>query len=80
MKNTIDSLTTIIRQKKLLQESIAEQSIESVFNNVILQLKYLIDEKQIMIKSDFSECPTFFNCSYSFKEYFVKYCSNAIKY
>jgi uncharacterized protein YqfB (UPF0267 family) len=53
MKNTLDSLTTIIKQKESFsKESIKDRNIEPVFNNV--QLKYLIDQKQITIK-DFSE-------------------------
>jgi hypothetical protein len=47
---------------------------------VILQLKYLIDEKQIVIKSDFSGVLLFLIAHIHLKEYFVKYCSNAIKY
>ncbi|SDZ86493.1 Signal transduction histidine kinase [Flavobacterium gillisiae] len=81
MKNTIDSLTTIIRQKEsFLQESITEQSIESVFKNVVLQLKHLIDEKQIVIKSDFSECPTFLIAHIHLKSILLNIVSNAIKY
>jgi signal transduction histidine kinase len=81
MKNTMDSLTTIIRQKESFsKENIVEQNIEPIFKNVVLQLKYLIDEKQIVIKSDFSECPTFLISPIHLKSILLNVLSNAIKY
>jgi signal transduction histidine kinase len=81
MKNTIDSLTTIVKQKESFsKEGIIEQNIEPVFNNVSLQLKYLIDEKQIVIKPDFSECPTFLMADIHLNSVLLNILSNAVKY
>ena len=81
MKNTIDSLTTIVKQKESFsKENTGEQNIEPIFKNVVLQLKYLIDEKGIAIKSDFSQCPTFLISPIHLKSILLNVLSNAIKY
>ncbi|MEZ7505131.1 ATP-binding protein [Flavobacterium sp. Arc2] len=81
MKNTIDSLTTIVKQKESFsKQRVKEQDIKEVFDNVILQLKFLIDEKKIEIKSDFSECPTFLISKVHLKSMLLNVVSNAIKY
>ena len=81
MKDTIDSLTTIIKQKESFsQEDIKERNIELIFNNVILQLKYLIDEKQIAVKADFSDCPAFLIEDIHLKSVLLNILSNAVKY
>lgn len=81
MKNTLDSLTTIIKQKESFSKgAIKDRNIEPVFNNVILQLKYLIDQKQIAIKSDFSECPTFSMSDIHLNTVLQNIISNAVKY
>jgi signal transduction histidine kinase len=81
MKDTIDSLTTIIKQKESFsQEDIKERNIEPIFNNVILQLKYLIDEKQIAVKADFSDCPAFLIEDIHLKSVLLNILSNAVKY
>jgi signal transduction histidine kinase len=80
MKNTLDSLTTIIKQKESFsKESIKDRNIEPVFNNVIL-LKYLIDQKQITIRSDFSECTTFSMSDIHLNTVLQNIISNAVKY
>jgi signal transduction histidine kinase len=58
MKNTLDSLTTIIKQRKAFQRRYKDRNIEPVFNNVILS-NTIDQKKQITIRSDFSECTTF---------------------
>lgn len=81
MKSTMDSLTTIVKQKESFsKENIVEQNIEPIFKNVVLQLKYLIDEKGIIIKSDFSECPAFLISPIHLKSILLNVLSNAIKY
>ena len=81
MKKTLDSLTTIIKQKESFSKgAIKDRNIEPVFNNVILQLKYLIDQKQIAIKSDFSECPTFSMSDIHLNTVLQNIISNAVKY
>jgi signal transduction histidine kinase len=81
MKNTLDSLTTIIKQKESFSKgAIKDRNIEPVFNNVILQLKYLIDQKQIAIKSDFSGCPTFSISDIHLNTVLQNIISNAVKY
>jgi signal transduction histidine kinase len=81
MKNTIDSLTTIVKQKESFsKQRVKEQDIKEVFDNVILQLRFLIDEKKIEIKSDFSECPTFLISKVHLKSMLLNVVSNAIKY
>jgi signal transduction histidine kinase len=81
MKNTIDSLTAIIKQKESFsKEDLKERNIEPIFNNVILQIKYLIDEKQIAIKSDFSECPAFLISDIHLNSVLLNILSNAVKY
>jgi signal transduction histidine kinase len=81
MKNTLDSLTTIIKQKESFsKDGITEQKIEPIFNNVILQLKYLIDTTQIYIKADFSECPSFLISDVHLKSVLLNVLSNGVKY
>ncbi|UQD55260.1 ATP-binding protein [Flavobacterium sp. K5-23] len=81
MKTTIDSLTTVIKQKEsLTKEAKIEQNIEPVFNDVILQLNYLIDKKDIEVKADFSECPTFLISVIHLKSILQNILSNAVKY
>jgi signal transduction histidine kinase len=81
MKNTLDSLTTIIKQKESFsKDGITEQKIEPIFNNVILQLKYLIDTTQISIKADFSECPSFLMSDVHLKSVLLNILSNGVKY
>lgn len=81
MKNTLDSLVTIIKQKESFSKGdIAEQSIEPIFNNVILQLNYLMDTTQISIKADFSECPSFLISDVHLQSVLQNIISNAIKY
>ncbi|MFT7396529.1 MAG: signal transduction histidine kinase, partial [Flavobacterium sp.] len=81
MKKTLDSLTTIIKQKESFSKgAIKDQNIEPEFNNVILQLKYLIDQKQIEIKSDFSGCPTFSMSEIHLNTVLQNIISNAVKY
>jgi signal transduction histidine kinase len=81
MKNTLDSLTTIIKQKESFsKDGITEQKIEPIFNNVILQLKYLIDTTQISIKADFSECPSFLISDVHLKSVLLNILSNGVKY
>jgi signal transduction histidine kinase len=81
MKNTLDSLTTIIKQKESFsKESIKDRNIEPLFFNVILQHKYLIDQKQIAIISDFSECPSFSMLDIHLNTVLQNIISNAVKY
>jgi len=81
MKNTIDSLTTIVKQKEsFTKQSVKEQDIKEIFDNVILQLEFLIDKKKIEIRSDFSECPTFLISKVHLKSILLNLVSNAIKY
>jgi signal transduction histidine kinase len=81
MKGTIDGLTTIIKQKESFsKEDLKERNIEPIFNNVILQIKYLIDENQIVVKSDFSECPTFLTSDIHLNSILLNILSNAVKF
>jgi signal transduction histidine kinase len=74
MKNTLDSLTTIIKQKESFSKgAIKDRNIEPVFNNVI-------DQKQIVIKSDFSGCPTFSMSEIHLNTVLQNIISNAVKY
>jgi signal transduction histidine kinase len=74
-------LTTIIKQKESFsKDGITEQKIEPIFNNVILQLKYLIDTTQISIKADFSECPSFLISDVHLKSVLLNVLSNGVKY
>lgn len=81
MKETIDSLTTIIRLKESFPKDVKfEENIQLVFEQVILQLKQLIEEKQIEIKSDFSGCPTLWIKKLHLKSILLNILSNAIKF
>ncbi|WPR71919.1 ATP-binding protein [Flavobacterium sp. NG2] len=81
MKETIDSLTTIVRQKESFVENVdSRQDIQQIFDQVILQMKYLIDEKQIEVKSDFSSCPSLVIKDIHLKSILQNILSNSIKY
>lgn len=81
MKNTIDSLTTIVKQREsFLKEIVVEQSIQPVFDQVILQLEHLIKEKHIEIKTNFVACPSLLISQIHLKSILLNLLSNAIKY
>ena len=81
MKNTIDSLTIIVKQREsFLKEIVVEQSIQPVFDKVILQLEHLIKEKHIEIKTNFVACPSLLISQIHLKSILLNLLSNAIKY